>query len=408
MLFSMAGRLTSGTLICLLVFCVCAVTLAGSCTQYDDLIDNGGYGLLNLKQQGVRGCNLDALYVPASVIKVATAYTALRILGPDYRFQTQVYLDAQHNLYIKGFGDPFLVSEFVDKGIEQFAALGVSTVHNLFIDDTAYALEHIPPGSELSDNPYDAPVGAAAVNFNSVAFVVDAGGQVRSGEPQTPFLPIMQEKAQGRKPGAYRVNICSSPEQQQVEPARYTAQLFQSLFSKHKIEFTGIPGRRPVPDDARLLCVLFSEKRLEDMLVSMLHYSSNYIANQIFLACGARLYGLPATWEKAARAEREILGRVFGQESAQSWKIYDGAGLSRENRLSIRATLTLLESFFPYHHLLKKRDSVFVKSGTMEGIYNYAGYLNDHTAFVIYLNQPNNGRRKVLRRLIRMQGEKGS
>lgn len=55
--------------------------------------------------------NADRSFVPASVAKVVTAWLAMEVLGGDYRFQTRFYLDSDRVLYVRGAGDPFLVSE---------------------------------------------------------------------------------------------------------------------------------------------------------------------------------------------------------------------------------------------------------------------------------------------------------
>jgi D-alanyl-D-alanine carboxypeptidase len=40
-----------------------------------------------------------------------TAWLAMEVLGGDYRFETPFYLDGDRVLYIRGGGDPFLISE---------------------------------------------------------------------------------------------------------------------------------------------------------------------------------------------------------------------------------------------------------------------------------------------------------
>ena len=55
--------------------------------------------------------NADEPFVPASVTKIVTAWLAMEVLGGDYRFQTQFYLDKTRVLHVRGGGDPFLVSE---------------------------------------------------------------------------------------------------------------------------------------------------------------------------------------------------------------------------------------------------------------------------------------------------------
>ncbi len=55
--------------------------------------------------------NADTPFVPASVTKIVTAWLALEVLGADYRFETRFYLDDKRVLYVKGGGDPYLISE---------------------------------------------------------------------------------------------------------------------------------------------------------------------------------------------------------------------------------------------------------------------------------------------------------
>jgi D-Ala-D-Ala carboxypeptidase 3 (S13) family len=55
--------------------------------------------------------NADKPFVPASVTKIVTAWLAMEVLGGDYRFETPFYLDGDRVLYIRGGGDPFLISE---------------------------------------------------------------------------------------------------------------------------------------------------------------------------------------------------------------------------------------------------------------------------------------------------------
>jgi D-alanyl-D-alanine carboxypeptidase/D-alanyl-D-alanine-endopeptidase (penicillin-binding protein 4) len=55
--------------------------------------------------------NTDEPFVPASVTKIVTAWLAMEVLGGDYRFKTRFYLDDKRVLYVRGGGDPFLISE---------------------------------------------------------------------------------------------------------------------------------------------------------------------------------------------------------------------------------------------------------------------------------------------------------
>jgi D-alanyl-D-alanine carboxypeptidase/D-alanyl-D-alanine-endopeptidase (penicillin-binding protein 4) len=95
------------------------------------------------------------------------------------------------------------------------------------------------------------------------------------------------------------------------------------------------------------------------------------------------------------------LVRQLGQVTADAFVQVEGAGLSRSNRVTVQAMLHLLNRFRPHIDLLKKERGAAVKTGTLTGVYNLAGYLPNGQAFVILLNQANNTRAEVLGRLTR-------
>jgi serine-type D-Ala-D-Ala carboxypeptidase/endopeptidase (penicillin-binding protein 4) len=372
------------------------VFAAGCPPPYAGLIQNGAYAVADLQGTVVEGCNLDTPYIPASILKVPTALAALAVLGPEYRFKTRFHTDAQDNLYIQGFGDPLLISEEIRSIFNALKLRGLRQVRNIYIDASQFALEHQSPGSEFSDNPYDAPVGPTAVNFNSVPVRMTREGLVFSGEPNTPFLPLMTETAQGYPAGSHRVNICRGNCNADREMARYAAQLFRALQ-----EEAGIPGQgqlalKPTPPTARLIYEHRSSKNLQELTSSFLKFSSNYISNLVYLAVGAEKFGWPATWAKAERAVRQELERQLGAKTAADIAHRDGSGLCRTNRVTARAMLEVLRAFRPHAWLLRKHGGVPGKSGTMRGVYNYAGYLDDGRAYVILLNQWGNKRGQVL------------
>ncbi|MGR0481757.1 MAG: D-alanyl-D-alanine carboxypeptidase/D-alanyl-D-alanine-endopeptidase [Candidatus Electronema sp. V4] len=381
----------------LLAFTCGKNALAAGCPPpYAGLIQNGAYAVADLQGTVVESCNLDTPYIPASILKVPTALAALAILGPDYRFKTRFHTDAQDNLYIQGFGDPLLISEEIRSIFNALKLRGLRQVNNVYIDISQFALEHQSPGSEFSSNPYDAPVGPTAVNFNSVPVRVTREGLVFSGEPNTPFLPLMIETAQGYPAGSHRINICRGSCNADRQMARYAAQLFRALQAEADIPGQGHLALKRAPSDARLIYEHRSSKNLQELTSSFLKYSSNYISNLVYLAVGAEKFGWPATWAKAERAVRQELERQLGAKTAADIAHRDGSGLCRTNRVTARAMLEVLRAFRPHAWLLRKHGGVPGKSGTMNGIYNYAGYLDDGRAYVILLNQWGNKRGQVL------------
>lgn len=162
---------------------------------------------------------------------------------------------------------------------------------------------------------------------------------------------------------------------------------------------------RKIPGGAQPVYTHRSSRTLEEVVAAFLRYSNNYAANQVFLACGAAAYGYPATWEKAARAVGKALAGIVGKDAAAGMEMVEGAGLSRANRITVGSMLDILQAFRPYSHLLTENSRTGVKSGTMTGIYNLAGYTRSGEAFVILLNQQSNNRDRVFDGLMqRMPG----
>jgi D-alanyl-D-alanine carboxypeptidase/D-alanyl-D-alanine-endopeptidase (penicillin-binding protein 4) len=369
----------------------------------ESLIDNGGYAVKkNNKFIGTH--NLHIPYVPASIIKIATALAALEILGPEFRFKTKFYLDHQQNLYIKGFGDPFLISEEVSAIAGKLKELGCSEVNNIYLDDTTFQLGSAADGAGRSDNPYDAQNSALAVNFNTVIIEIVKNGGVISAEEQTPTLQLMMKLAENFESGIHRINITRGKNDGDVVISQYVGELFRAILQGENIAGEGRIARRATPENLPLFYTHSSSKTIEENIGPLMLYSNNFIANQIFLALGAHKYGYPATWEKSIQAMADYLGREH-KLSVKEINIIEGSGLSRKNRVSPHAMIQLLEFFKPYARLLPQEDDKFLKSGTLKGVYSYAGYFMENgklDSFVLLLNQGKNTRDRVLDMLERL------
>lgn len=79
----------------------------------------------------------DRLLTPASVLKSLTTATALEMLGPDFRYETQILYSGtigdgvlKGDLYIKGSGDPTLGSSFLSAAKDSVLACWVEALKN--------------------------------------------------------------------------------------------------------------------------------------------------------------------------------------------------------------------------------------------------------------------------------------
>ena len=156
--------------------------------------------------------NADEPFVPASVTKIVTAWLAMEVLGGDYRFETRFYLDNKRVLYVRGGGDPFLISEELARlATELAAAIGKKPITGIVLDASYYPSNLRIPGIENIAESYNALNSALAVNFNTI-YAVRNGNKVRSAEPQTPITPLAISQFRLRGPnGTGRISLSQDP-----------------------------------------------------------------------------------------------------------------------------------------------------------------------------------------------------
>ena len=365
-----------------------------SATNY---IHQGGYALAN-NTQIIDAENSEVPFVPASTLKIITSLAALTILGPDHRFATRIFRDDQDNLYIQGNGDPFLLTENIRTIAQKLHDAGLRRINNLILDESAFAIGSQADGNDNTTNPYDAWNSALAVNFNAIAIRVNPDRSVSPDDPKVPFLPMMQKIGLSLPPGHYHVNVNAYPTTGNLSNTqRYTGELFAALMDKQQIQIRGTLLVRQTPAHATPLLTCWSEKTVAEMLRLCLKYSNNFVANQLFLACGSDRFGAPATWDKAREALR-IFIRENLELSASELVMVEGSGLSRLNRITPRAMIMALQKFAPFKDLLPVKNGIPLKSGTLTGVYCYAGYIpqQEDAPFVILLNQSQNNRDELL------------
>ncbi len=328
--------------------------------------------------------NPDQLFIPASTVKLLTALIALEHWGKQHQFSTEFYFDVTDKfLWVKGVGDPYLISEELDLIVERLHGLGIRQLHGIGVD-ASYIDESIRfDGSSDTDNPYDASVSALAANFNTVKLRV-VNGRVKRGEPQTPVTSLARTIGSKLADGTHRVNLGQSQRGPQ-----YFAELLSAKLSELDIAVRNVVLHGVVPPRANLLFTHFNSRDLEQVVVAMLEFSNNFIANQLYLLLGAEVFGSPVAIEKSQRVFSEYIDANFQWES---YVLLDGAGLSRNNRLSARQLIDVLQLLSGYRHILPVQNKrVRAKSGTLKNVSTYAGYLNtgeNWSTFALMINQP--------------------
>lgn len=340
--------------------------------------------------------NADTKLVPASTLKLFTSLGAIHYLGKNFRFSTDFFSDADSNLIIKGYGDPFLISENIAK-IAVNLNNQIKSINDIILDDTYFEKPITIPGTRLNSlQPYDAPNGALCVNFNTINFKRQGNTYV-SAEPQTPLLDIAKNHIKTSHANTGRIMLTHNGD----EITRYAGQLF-----KYFIESSGVSVKGGIKLGTvnlltdPLIYRHVSEQILTDVIAGLLEYSNNYIANQLLLAIGAKEYGPPASIEKGIRALKRYAEIKL---NITELSIVEGSGISPKNRLSATMFLKILTAFKPYHKLMQHEADEYYKTGTLRGINTRAGYLKDSKGalypFIILLNTPGKQTAPVIKQL---------
>src|SRR6516165_9919286 len=312
--------------------------------------------------------NTDEPFVPAAVTKIVTAWLALEVLGGDYRFETRFYLDANRVLYIRGGGDPFLISEELALlATELVAAVGKKPITGIVLDASYYPSNLRIPGIEDTDEAYNALNSALAVNFNTIS-AVRSGNNVNSAEKQTPITPlaIAQFRARGPK-GSGRISLSQDP----AVSLQYAGELIAAFIARAGGSVKGKISTGTVPEGLKPVYVHRQSRTLSKILAELLRASNNYVANQVFLEIGGHRLGGPVSLEKSLKVANEVLA---AHGLATAIHLEEGSGISRHNRFTARGLAKVLELFAPHADLLHGHDGGMNKTGTMDGISTLAGY----------------------------------
>tara|TARA_Y100000294_G_scaffold82057_1_gene77091 strand:- start:6252 stop:7745 length:1494 start_codon:yes stop_codon:yes gene_type:complete len=351
--------------------------LAHSCLRKQ----NVGVNIYSLdKDKTLYSFQSNRLFAPASNMKLLTTAMALKRMGPDYRFKTRLFATMRvveetlnGDLYIKGFGDPNLVSEQMWLLANELRNLPLRKIDgNIIADDSFFDDQQRIKTWEKKGGAeaYNAPLGALSFNFNTVTVHVSPGEKpgdrpVVVVDPDIDFIQIENRAKTVSRSRRSRliVNRVDRGSHNQItvsgvisvshsretyylnitQPTYYAAKVFKEYLRRAGVEVTGEARVAPVPEDAYGLSNHTSVP-LSLILRGLNKFSNNFVAEQILKTIGAELYGQPGTTENGLRAMEEYM-LSLGHESGQ-FRVLDGSGLSRQNRLSPDQIVSVLRDMY--------------------------------------------------------------
>ncbi len=337
--------------------------------------------------------------VPASILKILTSLGALHYLGADFRFKTDFFMDEESNLKIKGYGDPLLISEVVDDIVRLLADRtdGATIINDIIVDDSYFTQPLTIPGISSSSQPYDAPNGALCVNFNTVSFKRTSSGYA-SAEEQTPLLPLAENKIKALNAKSGRIVFSHAENDITI----YAGMLFRYFLNQNGIRSRGGVkiGRVDLHKD-KLICRYVSRFTLSQIIAKLLEFSNNFTTNQLLIACGIKKFGPPGNLPNGIAALKEFAAANL---QIHDLTIVEGSGISRQNRISARQMMRVLNRFESHRYLLQQKGRDHYKTGTLYGINTRAGYIESSFGgfyrYVVMINTPGKSTRPVMRRLL--------
>lgn len=126
------------------------------------------------------------------------------------------------------------------------------------------------------------------------------------------------------------------------------------------------------------------------------------MANQLLITCGAKAYGPPGTLENGVQAASAYAKNIL---KIDKFRLVEGSGISRKNRMSAASFYKILTVFAPYHFLMRKMGKAFFKTGTLRGINTRAGYIENKEgklySFVVLINTPGKSPKPIMDILLR-------
>ncbi len=307
---------------------------------------------------------------PASTIKLLTTLVGLDVLGPTYRWHTDIFTDGEveqgrlnGNLIIKGYGDPFLVTERVWQMLRDLRHTGIQEIRgDLLLDDSWFDVGEYDPAA-FDRQPlraYNVAPNALLMNLKVVRYWFEpnhvsgavnvrldppldnlqvdnrlglANGSCRGyqrGITMTSNDAVDEVTLSGRFPsGCKRYAM----DRTVLSHNEFVYGLFDTLWRESGGKFNGDWGKVVVGDELEPI-ISFKSLPLAEMIARINKHSNNVMARQLLYTLGAEEAGAPGTEEKG----RAVIAAWLAANGLASTEIAlkNGAGLSRDTRTTAK------------------------------------------------------------------------
>ncbi len=416
-------------------------------TAWDELLDPNGNSNINFGVQILGRSpyerNLTHEFIPASNTKLFTAAAALYFLGPDYRIPTNLeWTDVKGqegkitNLRLIGNGDPtWGMSEYGETAIsrlERFAKelteRGVKTIYGpieVVAGDTRWNTWQEPQGWMDEDRTkcYGSPAGAFNIQINCASFNISSttkGAWVEPGVPERVSLSLKRssrtlirvERLTNNPRFQWLVTGTISRSTTIYLPVYDSRTWAENLF-KIALKNAGIEHKKAGSTNIEISKshgLRFHSPETKEILIPFLKKSINHNGETLLRIIGEEHGPRNMDLLGAAQSALNDFIRTIGVEAAinvnvrpqpgffaNETRIYDGSGLSRNNSVTTRSVMALLDDLkadedfsviwdalpiagvdgtLRYRMQGTAAENVLrAKTGTLSGVSNLSGYV---------------------------------
>lgn len=369
--------------------------------------------------------------IPASVIKVLTTYAAVLKLGFDYRWQTKFYTTGtlkngvlRGDLIIKGFGDPTLGDNDLEKIVSYIRAEGINKVQGNIVIDRSYFKVGNKNNSGFDEHKYSAYNAMPdAMMFNERVSTVCVTARKKTATKTNVDhsykvvnnLQYVNKQCKGKYswPRVKIDNSTSTPKvilhgklskrcgKQNIckvltEPYKSFYYALKDEMKKVGVGVSGTLKLKKVPREAVELFSYYSDS-LEKIISKTSKKSNNLYARHLLLLLGAKMYGAPATLQKGRNAIIKILSSK-GALGTGVLRIDNGSGLSRTSKMNAKLLANVYDNAYDRYGkrwmdtlsiagvdgTIKRRfratvvrKRAWMKTGTLRRVKNIGGYVKN-------------------------------
>lgn len=424
------------------VFSVCFISVASAelTKRIDSIINQSSqrkvrYGVVIVKADSgevVYSYNAKEAMIPASNMKIIITAAALKYLGPNYKFKTEVGLCGTYGtsdtLVIKGGGDPLLGDKVTDAKYlrkagwifeDITAALkrnNKKTIKDIIVDSSIFDDERVHPNWPKKELNRWYACEVSGLNFNCNCIEISAktiGGKASVFiEPETSYVKVINKVvpiSNGKSAvGAYRNQEINKiivkgkckgevgPFDVAIErPAAFFGYLLAENLAKAGINTEGQLLEKSVGEDCNFKRIAEYSTPISDCLARCNKDSLQLAAEALFktIAAKAAPDGKNGSWTEG----REIIHGYLLELGIEREEFYidDGSGLSRKNKLGVNAITKVLLDVYKsknwefyknslaiggidgtigkYFKEEKYKGKVFGKTGYIRGVKSFSG-----------------------------------